>query len=64
MVTDPGIGSRTSAYFWNTKGLNQLADKNTEAFYRLITKRINGGYNGWEDRLFLWKRTKEILAIS
>lgn len=34
--------------YWKLNGLNVLADK---GHFRTITKRINGGYNGYADRL-------------
>jgi putative chitinase len=34
--------------FWRTNGLNALAELGD---YREITRRINGGYNGWDERL-------------
>lgn len=37
----------SALWFWNSKGLNKLADKND---IKGITKRINGGYNGLEHR--------------
>lgn len=37
-----------AATYWDSKGLNQLAD---EGKFQEITRRINGGYNGHEDRV-------------
>lgn len=44
-------------WFWNKNGLNRLADKNniTE-----ITKRINGGYNGLQERVIAVNEYKKI----
>ena len=49
---------RSAAWFWKTNGLNELADK--EDFLR-ITKRINGGTNGLEDRNRLYELAKAVL---
>ena len=49
---------RSAAWFWATNGLNELADK--EDFLR-ITKRINGGTNGLEDRQRLYELAKAVL---
>ena len=49
----------SAAWFWSTKGLNTLADKGE---FVKITRRINGGVNGLEDRLQLWERAKKVLA--
>lgn len=37
----------SAGWFWNLKKLNYLADKDD---IKTITKRINGGLNGFEDR--------------
>lgn len=37
----------SAGWFWNVKGLNKWADLND---ITTITKRINGGLNGFEDR--------------
>ena len=51
----------TSAlWFWNKKGLNELADiDNIET----ITKKINGGFNGLAHRKSLLIKWKQILKI-
>lgn len=43
---------RTAGWFWDKRGLNALADKGD---FVTITKRINGGLNGQEDRLRLYQ---------
>lgn len=50
LLEEPGNAAMSAAWFWWNAKLNELADK---GFFRTITKRINGGYNGMEDRLFL-----------
>lgn len=43
----PSLGMMTACAYWRKKGLNALADEdNVEA----ITRRINGGLNGFDDR--------------
>lgn len=42
----------SAAWFWSSNGLNELADKGaTEADVTAITKRVNGGTIGLEDRI-------------
>jgi putative chitinase len=48
----------SAADYWDWKGLNALADAGN---FRLITKRINGGYNGLADRLARWEAAKNTL---
>lgn len=43
----PSIGLHTALEYWRSRGLNDLADQDD---IRAITKRINGGLNGFDDR--------------
>jgi putative chitinase len=56
----PGAASLSAGWFWNEKGLNRLAD--IDAFTK-ITKIINGGTNGLEDRIEHWERCKKALKV-
>jgi putative chitinase len=47
IVIDPDVGARVAAWFWADKRLGPLADLNELV---AITKRINGGTHGLEDR--------------
>lgn len=47
IVIDPDVGARVAAWFWTDKRLGPLADLNELI---AITKRINGGTHGLEDR--------------
>ena len=44
----PDAAARSAGWYWKVRGLNELADAGD--FLR-ITKRINGGINGMDDRL-------------
>lgn len=46
-------GFQAAGYFWKTHGLNELADHGD---FQLITKRINGGLNGYKDRLEFYNK--------
>lgn len=59
------FATRSAAWFWHTNGLNAVADKidlsqpideepNLETF-KLLTRKINGGYNGLYDRINKFK---------
>ena len=49
---------RSSMWFWSKKGLNAFADKDD---FATITRRINGGTNGWDDRKkYLGRAQKEL----
>ena len=45
--TDPDTAVDVACWFWSTHNLNELADNDD---LQTITKRINGGLNGIEDR--------------
>ena len=53
LITNPelletnDLACRSAAWFWASRGLNDLADKGD---FKRITKRINGGYNGLKER--------------
>lgn len=57
----PGAAAMVSAWFWDLRGLNRLAD--IDAFEK-ITRRINGGLNGYEDRKQHWQRCKAALNVA
>ena len=48
LVEIPDMAALVAAWYWNTRGCNELADAND---FTGITKRINGGLNGLNDRL-------------
>jgi putative chitinase len=57
----PDHATRSAAYFWQSNGMNELADEGTEKAFKEITRRINGGFNGYEDRAALWAKAKVVL---
>jgi len=60
----PAIGCLIAAWYWADRRLNQLADEDSEDAYRRITRRINGGYNGWQDRRAYWQRARLALGMA
>jgi putative chitinase len=61
LLEQPQWACESAAWFWQSNGLNELADKDQ---FTTITRRINGGLNGLEDRLQLWARAKAVLCVS
>lgn len=59
LLAQPVGAIRSAMWFWKTKGLNELADRDE---FMVITKRINGGINGIEDRRKYLARAKKILV--
>lgn len=61
LLTTPENGCRSSGWFWTKfKGLNVFADR---AEFLTITKRINGGTNGWDSRLEYYNRALKVLGV-
>lgn len=58
LATDPYTAVDVSCWFWIENQLNALADKDD---VMALTKRINGGYNGLEDRKAKLARAKFFL---
>lgn len=61
MVEAPRWGAMTSAWFWSSRGLNELADAGD---FELITRRINGGLKGLAERQLLWADAKAALGVA
>jgi predicted chitinase len=55
----PQWGFKIAAWFWNSRNLNSYADSGN---FDMITKRINGGYNGKADRDQFYARAKRVLG--
>jgi putative chitinase len=66
LVATPELASdvmnavKIACEYWTDKKLNDYADKDD---VKMITKRINGGYNGLEDRERYLKRAKVIVTL-
>jgi putative chitinase len=58
-LEDPEVACRSAAWFWNSRGLNALADKGD--FLR-ITKLINGGTTHYKERVAYYERAKQLFA--
>lgn len=58
LLAKPVGAIRSSMWFWKSKGLNELADRDE---FTVITKRVNGGTNGLEDRRKYLARAKKVL---
>ena len=58
-LLDPKYATLSAGWFFNKKGLNDLADTGD---YETMTKRINGGLIGLDDRKAKIAKAKEILG--
>lgn len=60
LLEAPYWATRVSAWFWASRGLNELADAGD---FLAITRRINGGTNGLAARQRYWERAKAALSV-
>lgn len=59
LLETPKYAFLSAACFWDKNKLNELADK---GLFKLITKRINGGYNGYNERLKYYAVALKVLV--
>lgn len=59
LLLEPEYAALSAGWFWNKKGLNALADAKD---YKEMTKRINGGFLGLDDRIEKITKALSVLA--
>lgn len=60
LLEEPVNACRSAGWFWRTRSLNQYADHNT---FTALTKAINGGFNGLEERRQAWLVARQALSV-
>jgi putative chitinase len=60
LLEQPSGAAQSAAWFWNKNALNQYADSGD---FDTLTRRINGGLNGIEDRRARWSAAKIALGV-
>lgn len=55
LLEQPKNAAISAMYYWKSRNLSALADKGD---FEAITKRINGGLNGWKDRLSYYDKLR------
>ncbi|AWB67504.1 glycoside hydrolase family 19 [Saccharobesus litoralis] len=58
---DPDAAVGAACWYWDSRQLNEYADEDD---IKAITRRINGGYNGLDDRQAYLERAKQVLNIN
>ncbi|MGE4278654.1 MAG: glycoside hydrolase family 19 protein [Magnetospirillum sp.] len=61
LLEQPGPAARSAAWFWHRNGLNRPADARD---IKTITRRINGGLTGLEDRKVHYAHACAALEVS
>lgn len=61
ILEQPEFATISALHFWNSRKLNDYVDKGD---FKGLTKRINGGLNGWADRLSLYEKAKLYVTNS
>ena len=67
LVTNPNLVATeypllSASWFFKKNGINEIADRgSSEEVVKSVTKRINGGYIGLDERLKLFKKYYDIL---
>ncbi len=74
IAATPQVGFRIAGQYWKLNGLNELADKGLQIVtikrkgqaqqvpaFDAITFKINGGFNGKDDRTKYYNRAKQVL---
>jgi len=60
LLKEPEYAVLSAFWYWKDRRLN-LYSTLKESDFKELTRRINGGYNGYSDRLNLWNRAKQVL---
>lgn len=60
LIMQPIGASRSAAWFWSDRKLNEEADFDR---FGSITKKINGGYNGLDSRLHYWLSARKVFQL-
>lgn len=63
LLTRPEHGAKAAAWFWRKfkPWLNPAADR---GWFRVTTRLVNGGFNGWNDRLQFYQRNRTLLGLG
>lgn len=60
LLESPAHACRSAAWFWSWKGLNTLADQDK---FGTITRTIDGGYNGLDERIQFYIRARKVFGL-
>lgn len=58
LLESPANAAHSAGWYWHNNNLNSLCDA---GLFKQLTRRINGGYNGYADRYKLYQRAFDII---
>lgn len=61
LLAEPGLAARSAACFWRSHNLGPIAESGD---FARLTRKINGGLNGYPARLQLWAFAKTALEVA
>jgi putative chitinase len=61
LLETPEVGCLAAAWFWSSRGLNPLADAGK---FLTITRRINGGTHGLDERMRYWEQARAVFGVA
>jgi putative chitinase len=68
LLLEPAGAALSAAWFWQSKGLNELADQtdgpDADRHFEVITRRINGGTLGLDERRRYWRLARGALQAG
>ncbi len=59
--SDPFVCVDVACWYWNRRKINDHADRDD---VKAVTKAVNGGFNGLDDRIDYLKRAKAVLGLG
>ncbi len=60
LLETPKYAALSAAWYWHSRGLTPIAE---DGHFELLTKKINGGLHGFEDRKARWEKAKAALGV-
>ena len=58
LLAQPSLACQSAGWYWKNNNLNTLCDM---GLFETLTRRINGGLNGYADRYKLFQRALEVI---
>lgn len=62
LLAEPVNACRSAAFFWHNNKLSRFCNPPTDENFKRLTRAINGGYNGLDDRIKYWQRTEQFIG--